>query len=156
MQKERIGKMAKFKVLLVDDEEEFVQSLAERLSMRELGSDTAYDGEQALSFVSREEPDVMVLDLKMPGIDGMEVLRQVKKSYPEIQVIILTGHGTKQHEDEARRLGAFDYMEKPVDIEMLVSSMKAAYKEAIEKTMTATAFAEAGEFDTARDLIQEE
>jgi DNA-binding NtrC family response regulator len=148
--------MGKFKVLLVDDEEEFVQSLAERLSMRELGSDTAYDGEQALSFVSREAPDVMVLDLKMPGIDGMEVLRQVKKAYPEIQVIILTGHGTKQHEDEARRLGAFDYMEKPVDIEMLVSSMKAAYKETIEKTMTVTAFAEAGEFDTARDLIQEE
>lgn len=148
--------MGKFKVLLVDDEEEFVQSLAERLSMRELGSDTAYDGEQALSFVRRQEPDVMVLDLKMPGIDGMEVLRQVKKAYPAIQVIILTGHGTKQHEDEARRLGAFDYMEKPVDIEMLVSSMKAAYKETIEKTMTATAFAEAGEFDTARDLIQEE
>jgi DNA-binding NtrC family response regulator len=147
--------MGKFKVLLVDDEEEFIESLAERLSMRELGSDTAYDGEQALSFVSREEPDVMVLDLKMPGIDGMEVLRQVKKTYPEIQVIILTGHGTKQHEDEARRLGAFDYMEKPVDIEILVSSMKAAYKETIEKTMTATAFAEAGEFDTARDLIQE-
>jgi DNA-binding NtrC family response regulator len=148
--------MRKFKVLLVDDEEEFVQSLAERLSMRELGSETAFDGEHALAFVRQEKPDVMVLDLKMPGIDGMEVLRQVKKVYPEIQVIMLTGHGTKQHEDEARRLGAFDYMEKPVDIEMLVSSMKAAYKETIEKTMTATTFAEAGEFDTARDLIQEE
>jgi len=146
--------MEKFKVLLVDDEEEFVQSLAERLSMRELGSDTAHNGEQALSFVSRQEPDVMVLDLKMPGIDGMEVLRQVKKAYPAIQVIMLTGHGNKQHEDEARRLGAFDYMEKPVDIDMLVSSLKAAYKQTIEKTMTATAFAEAGEFDTARDLIQ--
>ncbi|MBW1742007.1 MAG: response regulator [Deltaproteobacteria bacterium] len=147
--------MGKFKVLLVDDEEEFIQSLAERLSMRELGSDTAYSGEQALSFVSRQEPDVMVLDLKMPGIDGMEVLRQVKKAYPTIQVIILTGHGTKQHEDEARRLGAFDYMEKPVDIEILVSSMKAAYRETIEKTMTATAFAEAGEFGTAKNLIQD-
>jgi len=148
--------MGKFKVLLVDDEEEFIQSLAERLSMRELGSDTAYSGEQALSFVSRQEPDVMVLDLKMPGIDGMEVLRQVKKAYPTIQVIILTGHGTKQHEDEARRLGAFDYMEKPVDIEMLVSSMKAAYRQKIETTMTAAAFAEAGEFKTAKELIQED
>jgi DNA-binding NtrC family response regulator len=146
--------MEKFRVLLVDDEQEFVQSLAERLSMRELGSNTAYNGEQALSFVSQQEPDVMLLDLKMPGMDGMEVLRQVKKSYPAIQVIILTGHGNKQHEDEARRLGAFDYMEKPVDIDMLVSSMKAAYKQTIEKTMTAAAFAEAGEFDTARDLIQ--
>ncbi|MBW2172222.1 MAG: response regulator [Deltaproteobacteria bacterium] len=148
--------MGKFKVLLVDDEIEFVQSLAERLSMRELGTDTVYDGEGALSFVRRQEPDVMVLDLKMPGIDGMEVLRQVKKAYPTIQVIILTGHGTKQHEDEARRIGAFDYMEKPVDIEMLVSSMKAAYRHKIETTMTAAAFAEAGNFDTAKNLIKEE
>ncbi len=148
--------MGKFKVLLVDDEEEFVQSLAERLSMRELSSDTVYNGEEALSFVSQKEPDVMVLDLKMPGIDGMEVLRQVKKTYPTIQVIMLTGHGTKQHEDEARRLGAFDYMEKPVDIEMLVSTMKAAYRQKIETTMTAVAFAEAGGFDTAKDLIKEE
>jgi DNA-binding NtrC family response regulator len=154
--KERKTKMEKFKVLLVDDEEEFVQSLSERLRMRELGSNTAYDGEQALSFVQREEPDVMVLDLKMPGIDGMEVLRQVKRAYPAVQVIILTGHGTKQHEDEARRLGAFDYMEKPVDIETLVSSLKAAYKQTVEKTMTATAFAEAGEFETARELIEKE
>ena len=86
--------MKNMKVLLVDDEEEFVKALAERLKMRDLRSDTVLDGEEALSFVEDQEPDVMVLDLKMPGIDGMEVLRQVRKAYPNIQVIILTGHGT--------------------------------------------------------------
>jgi DNA-binding response OmpR family regulator len=148
--------MEQFKVLLVDDEEEFVRSLAERLSLRELSSDTVYDGEQALSFVDRQEPDVMVLDLKMPGIDGMEVLRQIRKTYPDIQVIILTGHGTKQHEDEARRLGAFDYMEKPVNIDVLVRSMKAAFKQKMEKTMTGTRFAEVGELLTVQDSVKGE
>jgi DNA-binding NtrC family response regulator len=149
--------MERFKVLLVDDEEEFIRSLAERLSLRELGSDTVYDGEQALSFVNRQEPDVMVLDLKMPGIDGMEVLRQVKKTYPDIQVIILTGHGTKQHEDEARRLGAFDYMEKPVNIDVLVRSMRAAFKQKMEnKTIRKTAFGEPTEFLSAKAPIKQD
>jgi len=124
--------MEKFKILLVDDEEEFVKSLAERLRMRDLEPDTVYNGEQALFFVQAQEPDVMVLDLKMPGIDGMEVLSQVRKNHPAIQVIILTGHGTKQHEDQARRLGAFDYLEKPADINKLVKKMKQAYKHKLQ------------------------
>lgn len=93
--------MEKFKVLLVDDEEEFVKALSERLQMRGLGSDLAFDGEQALQIVKDQEPDVMVLDLKMPGIDGMEVLRRVRKAYPQVQVIILTGHGTEKDAEEA-------------------------------------------------------
>jgi len=120
--------MKDMKVLLVDDEEEFVKALAERLKMRELRSDTVLDGEEALSYVEDQEPDVMVLDLKMPGIDGMEVLRQVRKAYPKIQVIILTGHGTEKDEEEAKRLGAFDYLEKPVNLDVLVKKMKAAYR----------------------------
>lgn len=131
--------MEKFKILLVDDEEEFVKSLAERLSIRELGPDIVYNGEQALSFVQVQEPDVMVLDLRMPGIGGMEVLSQITKNHPEIQVIIMTGHGSKHDEDQARRLGAFDYLEKPVDIDKLVKSMKQAYQHKIQKTMTAAA-----------------
>ena len=131
--------MEKFKILLVDDEEEFVKSLAERLSIRDLGPDIVYNGEQALSFVQVQEPDVMVLDLRMPGISGMEVLSQIRKNHPEIQVIILTGHGSKHHEDQARRLGAFDYLEKPVDIDELVRKMKKAYEHKIQKTMTAAA-----------------
>jgi DNA-binding response OmpR family regulator len=147
--------MTNFKVLLVDDEEEFVKALAERLKMRDLGSDTVYDGDQALSFVENQEPDVMVLDLKMPGIDGMEVLRRVKKAYPKIEVIILTGHGTEKDEEEARRIGAFDYMEKPVDINKLVKKMKEAYKRKMEDTMVAATFAEAGDFRTAQEVMDE-
>jgi DNA-binding NtrC family response regulator len=71
-------------------------------------------------------PDVMVLDLRMPGIDGMEVLHRVKKSYPQVEVIIMTGHGSEQDEEEARRLGAFAYLQKPVDITQLMDTVKRA------------------------------
>lgn len=145
--------MAEMKVLLVDDEETFVKTLSERLKMRDLKNDTVYDGNQAIDFVNENEPDVMVLDLKMPGIDGMEVLRRVKKMYPNIQVIILTGHGTDRDEDESRRLGVFDYLKKPVDIEVLVGRIKAAYQEKLQNTMAAAAFAEAGEYETARSIM---
>ncbi len=148
--------MKDIKVLLVDDEEEFVKALAERLEMRDLRSDTVYDGEEALSFVEDQEPDVMVLDLKMPGIDGMEVLRRVRKAYPTIQVIILTGHGTEKHEEEARRLGAFEYLEKPVNLDVLVKKMKAAYRRKMEDTMVAATFAEAGEHEAAKKILDEE
>lgn len=148
--------MKNMKLLLVDDEEEFVKALAERLKMRDLRSDTVLDGEEALSFVEDQEPDVMVLDLKMPGIDGMEVLRQVRKAYPNIQVIILTGHGTEKHEEEAKRLGAFDYLEKPVNLDVLVKKMKAAYRRKLEDTMVAATFAEAGDFESAKKIMDED
>ena len=148
--------MKDMKVLLVDDEEEFVKALAERLKMRDLRSDTVLDGEEALSFVEDQEPDVMVLDLKMPGIDGMEVLRQVRKAYPKILVIILTGHGTEKHEEEAKRLGAFDYLEKPVNLDVLVKKMKAAYRRKLEDTMVAATFAEAGDFESAKKIMDED
>ena len=148
--------MKDMKVLLVDDEEEFVKALAERLKMRDLRSDTVLDGEEALSFVEDQEPDVMVLDLKIPGIDGMEVLRQVRKAYPNIQVIILTGHGTEKHEEEAKRLGAFDYLEKPVNLDVLVKKMKAAYRRKLEDTMVAATFAEAGDFESAKKIMDED
>ena len=144
------------KVLLVDDEEAFVNTLAQRLKMRELNVETVYDGEQALSQVKSKEPDVMVLDLKMPGLHGMEVLKEVRKSYPNMQVIILTGHGTEKDEEEARRLGGFDFLRKPADIDRLIGKIKEAYAEKIERAMTAIAFAEEGEFDTARKIIKEE
>jgi DNA-binding response OmpR family regulator len=148
--------MKDMKVLLVDDEEEFVKALAERLKMRDLRSDTVLDGEEALSFVEDKEPDVMVLDLKMPGIDGMEVLRQVRKVYPKIQVIILTGHGSEKDEEEAKRLGAFDYLEKPVNLDVLVKKMKSAYRRKMEDTMVAATFAEAGDFESAKKIMDED
>jgi CheY-like chemotaxis protein/cytidylate kinase len=113
--------------LLVDDEKEYVQTLSDRLQTRDLQSAIAYDGEEALSYIEKDEPDVMVLDLKMPGVDGMEVLRKVKKERPHVEVIILTGHGSEQDRTSAMELGAFAYLEKPVDIEVLSKTMKEAY-----------------------------
>jgi CheY-like chemotaxis protein/cytidylate kinase len=115
------------RILLVDDEKEFVQTLSERLKMRQLESDFVYSGKEALDFTDREDTEVMVLDLKMPGIDGFEVLKQVKKSKPGIEVIILTGHGSEADRKTCMDLGAFAYLQKPADIDLLTSTMKAAY-----------------------------
>ena len=114
------------KVLLVDDEREFVQTLSERLLMRDMGSAVAYDGESALNMIAEDEPEVMILDLKMPGIDGIEVLRRVKETRPEIEVIILTGHGSEADRETCMKLGAFAYLQKPADIELLSETLKRA------------------------------
>lgn len=114
------------KVLLVDDEREFVQSLSDRLIMREMGSVIACDGESALEMAETDEPEVMILDLKMPGIDGIEVLKRIKESRPDIQVIILTGRGTQADRETCMQLGAFAYLEKPVDIELLSETLRMA------------------------------
>ena len=143
------------KVLLVDDEIEFVNTLSNRLGMRGIQTDVVHDGEQALEYVKKQEPDVIVLDLKMPGLYGMEVLRRLSKTNPNIQVVILTGHGTDRDEQEAQRLKAFDYLSKPADIETLADRIKGAYKFKMEKVMAAVAFAEEGEFDTAREIAKE-
>ncbi len=148
--------MSEMKVLLVDDEVDFVKTLAQRLKLRDLKADTVHDGEHAVSFVEKEEPDVMVLDLRMPGMDGMDVLRQIKKAYPSTQVIILTAHGTDKDKEEAEKLGVFAFLKKPVEIETLVDHIKEAYKKKLEKAMSAVAFAEEGEFDTAREMMKEE
>jgi two-component system response regulator CpxR len=116
------------KILLVDDEKEFVQTLSERLQVRGMGSAVVHDGEQALSFIAEEEPDVMVLDLKMPGIDGIEVLRQIRQEHQNIEVIVLTGHGSKKDEETCMKLGAFAYLKKPVDIDKLSQTMQEAYR----------------------------
>jgi len=116
------------KVLLVDDERDFVHTLSERLQARSMKPAVAYDGEEALAHVESDEPEVMVLDLKMPGIDGIEVLRRVKKTHPATEVIILTGHGSDAEEKLAEEIGAFAYLRKPVDIEILTETMKAAYR----------------------------
>jgi len=149
--------MGDIRILLVDDEENFIRTISERLDLRDLASQTAFNGQQALDYVDDREPDVMVLDLKMPGIDGMEVLRQVRQRYPEIQVIIQTGHGNDLDEAEARRLGVFDYLKKPVEIELLVNLIKSAYqaKKAQTSYLAAAAFAEAGEHGKAREMMQE-
>ncbi len=122
------------KVLLVDDEREFVQTLSERLMMRDMGSAVAYDGESALDIVNEDDPEVMILDLKMPGIDGIEVLRRVKETRPEIEVIILTGHGSEADKQVCMDLGAFAYLQKPVNIDTLSATLTAANAKMRERT----------------------
>ena len=119
------------KVLLVDDEKEFVQTLSERLQMRDMGSVVAYDGKSALDLVRNDDPEVMIIDLKMPEIDGMEILKQVKQVRPEIQVIVLTGHGSEQDRETCMDMGAFAYMQKPVDINLLSQTLKKAHEKVL-------------------------
>jgi DNA-binding NtrC family response regulator len=127
--------MKGLRVLIVDDEEGFRETLAARLQFRDLLSDTATDGAEALEFVAKQvEPDVMVLDLRLPGMDGLEVLRQTKQAYPDIEVIVLTGYGTPAAEAKARQLGAFDYLQKPVTIDVLSEKIKSAYRRKLERT----------------------
>jgi DNA-binding NtrC family response regulator len=145
--------MKNIKVLLVDDEKDFVNSLSERIQMRELDSKIAYDGEQALELVTDEIPDVVVLDLRMPGIDGLEVLDRLKKNYPDVQVIILTGHGSEEDEKISKRLGAYDYLQKPVNIDKLIRSIKGAYQ-SLQDTMSAATYAEAGDMKSAREMME--
>ena len=114
------------KILLVDDEKEFVQTLSERLLIRDMGSAVAYDGESALELIREDEPEVMILDLRMPGIDGFDVLKRVKKTNPDIEVIILTGHGSEADRNVCMGLGAFAYLQKPVDIDELSETIKKA------------------------------
>jgi DNA-binding response OmpR family regulator len=145
--------MKQIKILLVDDEAEFVQTLSERIKMRNLESAVALNGEEALALVEDEVPDVMVLDLKMPGIDGMEVLKRIRGKYPQVKVIMLTGHGSEKDEETARSLGAYEYLNKPVGLDDLIRHIKAAYSEKIERNLMAGTFAEAGEFETARKIL---
>ena len=142
------------KILLVDDEKQFVDTLAERLAMRGFSARVAYDGPQALKAV--EEPtDVIVLDLRMPGMDGFEVLRSVKKSNPQVQVIILTGHGGDAEDQTAYRMGAYNFLKKPMDIDELLNSIRMAYRDKVENAMVAVSLAEGGDFDAAQDVLNE-
>lgn len=117
---------ARSRILLVDDEREFVQTLSERLDMRDLASDVVFDAKSALAKLTSAPPDVMVVDLKMPGMDGMALLREVKSLQPRIQVIILTGHGSDQDRRTCLDMGAFAYFQKPVDIDLLSQALKNA------------------------------
>jgi YesN/AraC family two-component response regulator len=104
--------------------------------MREVGSAVVYGGQEALEMVHEEEPEVMVLDLKMPGIDGLEVLRRVRTEHPDVQVIVLTGHGSEEVKDRCMEMGACAYLEKPVDIETLTRTMQQAYAKMRKKKDT--------------------
>jgi len=129
-----MGKDRKMKVLLVDDEETFARALSERLDVRGVDADAVLGGKEALESIERDKPDVLILDLKMPDMDGMEVLRRVKSNHPDIQTIILSGYGTDPVKKEAARLGAVDFLGKPADINFLVEKIKSAFAAKISRS----------------------
>jgi DNA-binding response OmpR family regulator len=108
------------KVLLVDDEEEFVSTLAERLEIRGFVAEVATSGDMALSVVKDKNFDIVVLDLMMPGLGGIEVMERIKSMHPDMPVILLTGHGSAKEGMEGLEMGAFDYLMKPLDIDELI------------------------------------
>ena len=117
----------KIRVLLVDDEEEFVETLAQRLEVREFDVITALNGAEALEQLEREDADLVILDLQMPGEDGISVLRKIKELKPLVEVIMLSGHATVETAIEGMKLGAFDFLIKPTETEELVEKINRAF-----------------------------
>lgn len=118
----------KIRVLLVDDEQQFLEQLAERLKLREYDVSTSLNGEEALEKVRKYNFDVCILDVAMPGLDGIETLREIKRLKPLIEVIMLTGHATAESAIEGMKLGAFDYLLKPTQTDDLVIKIETANK----------------------------
>ena len=116
------------KVLLVDDEVDFLEIMEERLSARGVDVVISESAEDALKRIDTGIFDVVILDLQMPGMNGLEVLKRIKERHPEIQVILLTGHATVEKGVEAIRLGAIDFVEKPADLEVLKEKISKAHK----------------------------
>ncbi|CCH47929.1 response regulator [Pseudodesulfovibrio piezophilus] len=116
-------------ILLIDDESGFVDTMAKRLAKRGLAVSTAYGGEEGVAVLEDSGfMDVVILDVKMPGMNGIEVLKKIKSAYPLIEVIMLTGHATVESAIEGMKFGAFDYMLKPCEIEELLCKIDEAYQ----------------------------
>jgi DNA-binding NtrC family response regulator len=114
------------RVLIVDDEEELVSAIGERLNLRGFRAEGVTSGLAALDYLARHSCDVVLLDVKMPGISGLEVLQRIKQEYPHVAVLMLTGHGSKRDAKEGMRLGAYDYLVKPVRIGVLSQFLRDA------------------------------
>jgi len=118
--------MANDRVLLVDDEKSFVDVLQKRLNARGLKVDTSNSGEDAISKAQSQTFDVIVLDLAMPGMDGVETLKRLRKNDPDLQIILLTGHGSIEKAVEATKLGAMDFLQKPAKLPELLELIREA------------------------------
>ena len=123
--------MSDFKVLLVDDETDFVETLVKRLRKRKLEVRSASSGKQALDMLSESPSDVVVLDVKMPDMDGIETLSRIKQIDPCIEVIMLTGHANVEVAMAGMELGAFDYLMKPIDIDDLLYKLQDAFRKKV-------------------------
>jgi len=116
-------------IMLVDDEVPFLKTISKRLEKRNIKTILAFSGEEGLETLkTNPELDVIVLDVKMPGIDGLETLKEIKKIFPLTEVIMLTGHATMESAIEGMKLGAYDYLMKPCDIDILVDKALSAAK----------------------------
>ncbi len=123
----------KINLLIVDDEEALLTSLAERLGHRDFNVTTATEGPLAIKAAKKGSFDVAILDLNLPGMDGIEVLQILKKKHKFLEVIILTGYGKITSAVEATKLGAYSYLEKPFDFEKLLEVLKEAYQTRLRK-----------------------
>lgn len=128
-----MGKTRKMKVLVVDNEEEFASILVERLRLHNIIAEDVYSGEDALTTIAERSPDVIILDMKMSDMNGLDVLSKVKALDPSIEVIILTGHGTFDAGITGMERGAFDYMIKPVDLVFLIEKITEAFQKRLAK-----------------------
>jgi DNA-binding NtrC family response regulator len=129
----RRGEVQKLRILIVDDEEELVHALMERLQLRGMDAHGAVTGKEALERIGSETFDVVLLDVKMPGLGGMKVIKEIKNQRPGLQVIMLTGHSSAQDAEKGMRLGAFEYLQKPVNIDDLCRILRAAGKESCQE-----------------------
>ncbi|WP_028322605.1 response regulator [Desulfatiglans anilini] len=114
-------------IMLVDDEVPFVETMTKRLTKRELEVDSAFSGDEALKLLeNKPQTEVIILDVKMPGMDGIDTLREIKRQYPLVEVIMLTGHATVETAIEGMKLGAYDYLMKPCDMDLLLKKVQEA------------------------------
>ena len=120
--------MDKFRVLVADDEVDFLETIVKRLQDRNLEVTGVESGEAALQLIDSQEVDVVVLDVRMPGLDGIDTLKEIKKKKPLIEVIMLTGHASVESGIQGMQLGAFDYVMKPVPLDDLLHNMRQAYE----------------------------
>ena len=127
----------KIKLLIVDDEVKFLNSIAKRLEMRDFDVTKATNGHDALKIAEEEKFDLVLLDLKMPGLNGKQVLEILKKEHKYLEVIILTGHGSVDSAVECTRLGAFDYLPKPYELDDLLEKLKKAYEARLQNKFQA-------------------
>jgi DNA-binding NtrC family response regulator len=119
--------MDTLRVLIVDDEDDFRETIVKRLNARKIQAEGAASGIKALEVVKDKDFDVIVLDVKMPGMDGIETLRHIKKMKPEIEVIMLTGHASVEFGLKGMQLGAFDYVMKPAPLNELLDTIGQAF-----------------------------
>jgi len=113
-------------ILIVDDEEDFVEMLSLRLADEGHKVRAAHSGEEGLSLLEEAESDVVILDIRMPGMDGVTALKTIKKRHPAVEVILLTGHGTIDTAVDGLKAGAFDYVQKPAKFDEMLAKLAAA------------------------------